>query len=75
MMINIMSEKGESWSYDPDTQRLFRDGTVVPEITAIPVYSESGGPVPEFSGILIKTTGQILSLGGKYSTPINPESL
>lgn len=76
MIIAIISEKDESWSYDTETQRVFKDGKLVPELIAEPVFSKSSdSEVPEFSGIYIKATGQVLSRSGKYSNLTNPDSL
>ena len=52
-MIDIITIKGEKYGFDENTQRIFKDGVVIPKTVAEPVYS---GPNLSFSGILLKTT-------------------
>ena len=68
-MIEVVTIKGEKYSFDESTQRIFKDGVLVPGTAAEPVYSSiEHGKLPTFSGILLKTTNSILSLSGN----INP---
>lgn len=69
-MIDIVTIKGEKYSFDPDTQRIFKDGILVPSYKAEPVFSNTTekDELPRFSGILLKDINSILSLSGK----INP---
>jgi len=68
-MIEIYSEKGEHFRFDPSTNRLFRDGFVISTVEAEPVYSNTSDPnePPTFSGIFFKGRGELLSLSGKYN--------
>lgn len=75
-MIYITSEKGENYSFDPSTSRIFKDGYLMSSIEAEPIYSNSEEDVaPRFSGILIKGTGTILSLSGKYNQISDPNTI
>ncbi len=70
-MIDITTIKGETYSFDPDTERIFKGGYLLPSTEVEPVYSmpnSTGEPI--FSGILMKTLNAILSLSGKVN-PIN----
>lgn len=71
-MITIVTIKGETYSFDPETERIFKDGYLLPSSEVEPVYSDSKNDKrpPKFSGILIKSINSILSLSGK----INPIS-
>ena len=66
----IISFKGERYSFDQDTERIFKDGKVLLSSQASPVYSYLGDKnnPPKFSGILLKDINSILTLNGK----INP---
>lgn len=73
-MIDILTIKGETYSYDPDTLRIFCDGKLLPNTKVEPVYSlNDGTDMPEFAGILMKDTGNILTRSGKINkiTDIN----
>ena len=73
-MIEIMTLKGEKYSFDETTQRIFRDGILLSSVNVEPVYSRpSKDSMPVFSGILLKDTGSILSRSGKINaiTDIN----
>ncbi len=63
-MIDIVTIKGEKYSFDESTQRIFKDGVLVPGTVAEPVYAGDFN----FSGILLKASKSILSLNGN----INP---
>lgn len=63
-MIDIVTIKGEKYSFDESTQRIFKDGVLVPGTVAEPVYSGDFN----FSGILLKSSKSVLSLNGN----INP---
>lgn len=63
-MIDIVTIKGEKYSFDESTQRIFKDGVLVPGTVAEPVYTGDFN----FSGILLKASKSILSLNGN----INP---
>lgn len=76
-MIDIFSEKGEKYTYDPETGRIFRDGFVVSSVEAEPMFSNSPSPntPPRFSGIYFKGRNEILTLSGKYSKVSDPNSI
>lgn len=68
-MIDIITFKGEHYSFDPDTQRIFKDGILLSSTQVEPVFSNvSDDSIPVFSGLHLKDTDSILSLSGK----INP---
>ena len=66
-MIEIFTIKGERYSYDEATQRIFKDGKLLSSVQAEPVFSNVD-EAPRFSGIYLKDINSILSLSGK----INP---
>lgn len=73
-MIDIITLKGERYSFDEETQRIFKDGVLLSSVNVEPVYSGLGNDsIPKFSGLLLKDTNSILSLSGKISpvTDIN----
>jgi len=73
-MIEIATIKGEIYSYDPDTLRIFCDGKLLSSAKVEPVYSlNDKTDFPDFAGILLKDTGNILSRSGKINkiTDIN----
>ena len=73
-MIDIITIKGEKYSFDENTQRVFKDGLLLSSVQVEPIYSGLGGDnIPKFSGLLLKDTNSILSLSGKISpiTDIN----
>lgn len=76
-MIEIISDKGEKYTYDPSTGRIFRDGYVVSSVEAEPMFSNSPYPdtPPEFSGIYFKGKNEILSLSGKYNPVTDPNTI
>lgn len=76
-MINIFTVKGEQYSYDPDTNRVFKDGYLLPSTQTEPVYSktDSEHAPPRFSGLLLKAIGSLLSLSGKISPISDPNTI
>lgn len=66
-MINIPSEKGY-FSFDQNTERIFRDNALVPSKEAQPIYAYYGKRhFPQFAGIWLKDTDEILTKSGKIS--------
>lgn len=63
-MINIVSQKGESYSFDPSTLRVFKDGVVLSSSKVEPVYTSSSNGMPSFSGLYLKDKGSILNMAG-----------
>lgn len=75
-MIDIVTMKGEKYSFDPETERIFKDGYVVPSTTAIPVYSKDlKSTEPKFVGIHLKTTGNVISLSGNTNQITDPNTV
>jgi len=74
-MIEIATLKGERYSFDPDTQRIFKDGILIPDSEAEPVFSELESGEPEFSGIYLKRTNQVVSRSGKINTIVDPNNM
>ena len=66
-MIDIVSFRGELYRYDPDTDRIFKDGKLIPSTEAEPVYSNVED-MPVFSGIYLKAAESILSKSGKINS-------
>lgn len=75
-MREIYSIKGERYSYDESTGRIFKDGVLLPTSEAEPVFSGNGkeNVAPTFSGILLKNKGMLLSLSGKEN-PITDSNI
>lgn len=67
-MIDIITIKGERYSFDEDTQRVFKDGVLLSSVQVEPIYSSlDKESIPVFSGLLLKETNSILSRSGKIS--------
>ena len=66
-MIDIISFRGEQYRYDPDTERIFKDGKLIPSTEAEPVYSDVDN-MPTFSGIYLKVPEAILSKSVKINS-------
>ena len=66
-VIEIITIKGERYSINKETGRIFKDGLVVPSTNAQLVYSHLGDKdkPPKVSGIWLKETNSILTLTGK----------
>lgn len=74
-MIEIVTLKGERYSFDPDTQRIFKGGILMTDSEAEPVFSELESGEPEFSGIHLKRTNQVISRSGKINTIVDPNNM
>lgn len=77
-MIDIITIKGERYSINKDTGRIFRDGVLVPSSEAQLVYSHLGDRdiPPKISGIWLKDSNSILTLTGKiYQLVTNVNSV
>lgn len=72
-MIDITTNGGVKYSFDPSTQRLFRDQTFIPKTEIEPVYSNGGDDVPELAGLYVKSKGILITRNGveKKLTPID----
>jgi hypothetical protein len=66
-MIDIISFKGETYRFDPETERIFKGGKLLGSDEVEPVYSDVDKN-PTFAGILLKDIGAILSRSGKINT-------
>ncbi len=75
-MIDIITLRGEVYSFDPGTSRIFKDGVLLSSSKVEPVYSSSSTlGVPIFSGIYVKDRGTIISLGGSENKAITDINL
>ena len=74
-MIDIATLTGERYSFDPDTQRIFKNDILVPTSEAEPVFSEMGEGQPEFSGIFLKKLGKVISRSGKINSITDPNNI
>lgn len=74
--IDIISFKGERYTFDPDTGRIFKDGKVIVSDLVEPVYSYMGNPnnPPKFSGIYFREKNQILTLSGKVNPVVKDDN-
>lgn len=73
-MINIVTHKGDLWSWDEEKGLIYKNNQVVSSTIAEPVYSEPSNKnnPPIFAGILLKDLGKILTLSGKLNNVIDP---
>ena len=71
-MIEIITLKGEKYSFDPDTERVFKDGKLLGSNLVEPVYSDFNESTPPiFSGLWLKGINSVLSLSGKINPVID----
>ena len=73
-MIEIITQKGERYTFDPSTQRIFRDQVFIPKTEVEPIYSGNGDDgEPVFAGLYLKGKNSIITLNGieKNLTPID----
>lgn len=73
-MINIVTKKGDLWSWDEEKGLIYKNNQVVSSVNAEPVFSEPSNKnnPPVFAGILLKDLGKILTLSGKMNTIVDP---
>ena len=69
-MIEIVNFKGETYKFDPDTERIFIGGRLLDTSEAEPVYS-GVDKNPEFAGIHLKALGAVLSRSGKINEVVD----
>jgi len=75
-MIDIVTIKGEKYSYDEPTMRLFKDGTLLSSSVAEPVFQcDDSSEIPVFAGILLKDSNKVVSLSGNINTVTDPNSI
>lgn len=75
-MIDIITLKGEKYSYDENTQRIFKDGMLLSSTQVEPIFSNfSDSMAPRFSGLYLKDTNSILSLSGNINPVTDPNTI
>lgn len=75
-MIEVVTLKGETYSFDPSTLRIFRDGILQSSTQVEPVYSEVDEfNNPKFAGFFMKDVNAILSLSGKMNYITDPNTI
>lgn len=74
-MIDIYTIKGERYSYDENTMRLFKDGNLLSQNIAEPVFQTNSSGIPEFAGIYLKDSDKIVSMSGNINPITNPNSI
>lgn len=75
-MIEIVTKKGEVYSYDESTQRLFKDSRYIPRTEIEPVYSGNGqDKEPVFSGLYVKSSNSIITLTGNIKPVVDINSI
>ena len=74
-MIDIYTIKGERYSYDDTTMRLFKDGTLLSQVVAEPVFQNNSSGIPEFAGIYLKDSNKIISLSGNINQIVYSNSI
>lgn len=73
-MIEIITKGGVRYTFDPSTQRLFRDKTFIPKTEIEPIYSGNNDDgEPMLAGLYLKAKGTIITMNGveKKLTPID----
>ena len=73
-MIEITTPKGEIYTFDPSTQRIFKNQVFISKTEVEPIYSGNGDDgEPKFAGLYLKGKGSIITLNGieKNLTPID----
>ena len=74
-MIEIVTIKGDKYSFDPETLRIFKGGEFLSKTDAEPVFMDAADGSPVFSGIYLKKTNQIVSRSGKVNGVDNADTL
>jgi hypothetical protein len=74
-MIEIVTLKGEKYSFDPDTMRIFKSGVLLSSDDAEPIFSDDAEGNPVFSGIYLKKENKILSRSGKINVVSDPDTI
>lgn len=75
-MVEIYTVKGESYSFDPITQRIFRDGVFIPRSEVEPVYSGNGKDTePVFSGFYVRSNNTIITRSGNIKQVVDINSI
>lgn len=75
-MIDIVTKKGEKYSFDPKTERLFKDGVLIPKATIEPVYCGNGkDSEPVFAGLFVKASNSIITKTGNKKPIVDINSI
>lgn len=78
-MIEIYSKKGDFFVFDPETELISVNGTIVPYSEYQPVYVRSeaidGNIPPVFVGILDKTNNSIITTTGNVNKLTNENDI
>lgn len=74
-MIDIYTIKGERYSYDETTMRLFKDGTLLSSNIAEPVFQKNSSDIPQFAGVYLKDSNKVISMSGNINTVTDPNSI
>jgi len=73
MIIEVRTARGDVYNFDPDTMRVYKDSVLIPSSEVEPVFSDSTIGEPEFSGLWIKSSNQIISKTGKITSPTDTD--
>lgn len=73
-MIDIITVKGEKYSFDEETDRVFKDGHLLSSVNVEPIYSDIND-FPRFSGLFLKDINSLLSLSGKINQITDANSI
>lgn len=74
-VIEISCERG-LYSFDPETERIFRNNELVPSDLAMPIYSYYGKKhMPQFAGIWLKDIDSILTQSGSLNVRTGDKNL
>lgn len=75
-MIEITTGKGEHYTFDPETERLFKDGVFISKNLIEPVYSGNGkDSEPVFAGLYVKANNTIITRTGNVKPLVNINSI
>ena len=75
-MIEIVTSKGDTYSFDRETERTFKNGMFVPKSQVEPVYCGNGkDSEPLFAGLMLKSTNSILTPAGNIKPIVDINSI
>jgi len=74
-MIDIYTINSERYSYDESTMRIFKDGKLLSQTIAEPVFQNNSSGIPEFAGIYLKESNKVISMSGNINTITDPNSI
>lgn len=72
-MVEIQTSEG-LYKYDPSTELISKNGTVLGDNIVEPVYTITDDNVM-FSGLFFKGTGKLLSLNGNFNSVVDSKQL